>query len=153
MLLLWETHFGCFVDTWEPWKKVLWVSKFLGKLVSISVTLTLHLAFYQDYSCCTSFFQSYTISLCKVFKFLLSFWVGVKFRWEKKKSEKEELFVGRERSRPIVKRERERERGVWASLTVKMFLWNIYRILLLDFYFIAIFFSGSFLVSRILVFC
>ena len=49
-------------------------------------------------------------------------------------------------------RERERERGVWASLTVKMFLWNIYRILLLDFYFIAIFFSGSFLVSRILVF-
>ena len=28
----------------------------------------------------------------------------------KKKSEKEELFVGRERSRPIMKRERERER-------------------------------------------
>ena len=43
---------------------------------------------------------------------------------------------------------------LWASLTVKMlFLWNIYWIMLLGSYFIAIFFSGSFLVSRILVFC
>ena len=149
MLLLWETHFGCFVDTWEPWKKVLWVSKFLSKLVSISVTLTL--AFYQDYSCCTSFFQSYTISLCKIFKFLLSFWVGVKFRWEKKKEWERGTFCGERKESTHYE---ERERGVWASLTVKMlFLWNIYRILLLDFYFIAIFFSGSFLVSRILVFC
>ena len=43
---------------------------------------------------------------------------------------------------------------LWALLTVKMlFLWNIYWIMLLGSYFIAIFFSGSFLVSRILVFC
>ena len=42
---------------------------------------------------------------------------------------------------------------LWALLTIKMFLWNIYWILLLGSYFIAIFFSGSFLVSRILVFC
>ena len=47
MLLLWETSFGCFLDTWQPWKKVLRVSKLLGKY----------------------------ISLCKIFKFLFSFWV------------------------------------------------------------------------------
>ena len=37
MLLLWETSFGHFVDTRQPWKKVLWVSKLLGKVVSLFV--------------------------------------------------------------------------------------------------------------------
>ena len=37
MLLLGETRFGCFVDTYQPWKKVLWVSKLLGKVVSLFV--------------------------------------------------------------------------------------------------------------------
>jgi len=37
MLLLGETRCGRFVDTWQPWKKVLRLSKLLGKVVSLFV--------------------------------------------------------------------------------------------------------------------
>ena len=41
MLLLWETSFGRFLDTWQPWKKVLRVSKLLGKYISLCKVLFL----------------------------------------------------------------------------------------------------------------